>query len=425
MGNKTLVPALKATVGDWDYYVAVMKYGQVASQVNFAYELGGNKSLNDMIQRGLSSRTTEITEYLLRSEHRFLGALIVACWGGNPEYVSVEMSDPDGLLRDLDDNFGVLTFDGSQQFFALDGQHRLRAIKDAIKKNPELAAEDISVLIVSHFETDSGREKTRRLFTNINRNAKTTTAAENIALDEDDGFSILTRRFLTDDPFLSRDGVVRVFTKIDAETGELKLAGNSVPVSDRKAFSTITVLKDLLEHLAHDIDPSMGINQRPTDDVLEVSYDILSSRLQQLLLACGDIPSKLLDGVDARSVRSPKGAESTGHPFMRPVVQRAVAKTVGHLVHQGVEWQAILDGLKSLDWELGKAPFLAVYSPERNRMITAGENADLLVALLIVHLSPPSRQAVKNARRDFKAIRGANYPLAEDDLAKNVVNPTE
>ena len=85
------------------------------------------------------------------------------------------------------------------------------------------------MLMVSHYDTEAGKERTRRLFTNINRNAKTTTSAENIALDEDDAISILTRRFLTEHPFLSQDGVVRIFTKIESETGIMKLATNQIP----------------------------------------------------------------------------------------------------------------------------------------------------------------------------------------------------
>ena len=48
------------------------------------------------------------------------------------------MDDPEGMLIGLDREFGVLTFDGTQAYFVLDGQHRLRSIKDAMKQNPEL-----------------------------------------------------------------------------------------------------------------------------------------------------------------------------------------------------------------------------------------------------------------------------------------------
>ena len=57
-----------------------------------------------------------------------------------------------------------------------------RAIKDALKKNPELGADEICVLLVSHYDTEEGRKNTRRLFTNINKNAKSTTKGERISL---------------------------------------------------------------------------------------------------------------------------------------------------------------------------------------------------------------------------------------------------
>src|SRR4051812_6013043 len=114
MTNKTFIPAFTATVGDWEYYICIMKYAEVARQVGFAYELGGNSELNTMIQRGLGDRTEAIKKYLLSSEHRFLGALIVAAWGGAPTYTEISMSDPDGLLTGIDRQFGVLTFDGTQ-----------------------------------------------------------------------------------------------------------------------------------------------------------------------------------------------------------------------------------------------------------------------------------------------------------------------
>ena len=78
-----------------------------------------------LIQRGISARTKGITDYLLKWTHRFLGGIVVAAWGGEPKYTAMSMEDPDGMLQGLDREFGVLTFDGSQQYFVLDGQHRL------------------------------------------------------------------------------------------------------------------------------------------------------------------------------------------------------------------------------------------------------------------------------------------------------------
>ncbi|HXB72718.1 MAG TPA: DNA sulfur modification protein DndB [Candidatus Acidoferrales bacterium] len=422
MANKTLIPALSAKVGGCEYYICTMKYAEVARQVGFAHELGGNDDLSTMIQRTISARTKEITDYLLASPHRFLGSLIVAARGGSPEYTHFAMDDPDDLLTGIDRGFGVLTFDGTQQYFALDGQHRLRAIKDAIKLDPEIGKEDVCVLLVSHFDTEDGRTKTRRLFTNINRNAKVTTSAENIALDEDYGINILTRRFLTDHEFLKRDGVVLVFTK-QGDEGELSLAGNSIPKTHPKALTSIAVLNELLKELAFDLPPSItAANTRPTSDVLEFAYTELSKRVDVFLKACGNIRERMLAAVSACDVRAPKNNEGAGHAFMRPVVQKAVARVVKHIVSQKVlSWAESMDRLSKLDWEISKAPWVAVYAPDSEKMLTGKEFTELLFDLLLCHLAPPSKQAIKKARKEFKDIRNFQYPVSEEDLCARLL----
>lgn len=415
MANRTLIPAFEASVGDWKYYICSMKYAEVKRQVGFAYEMGANKDLNRLIQRGLSARTEDIKDYLLKSEHRFLGALIVASWGGEPQYQKVSMLDPDGMLGDLDQDFGVLSFDGTQQYFVLDGQHRLKAINDALAVDPELGKEEICVLLVSHYETPEGRERTRRLFTNINRNAKTTTTAENIALDEDDGYSILTRRFLTDHEFLKQDGVVRVFSRIGDE-GDFRLAGMSISKTDPKAFTSITVVRDMIEQLGMGIEFT-DLTQRPSPEVLEGSYTMLSARIDELLFHCGRVRERMQAASSARDVRAPKNAEATGHAFMRPLVQRVVVRVVRQIVDQGqLTWDEVMSGLEALPWELGKAPWLAVFNPAKSAMITAKENASLLSQLLYVHLAPPSGQAIVRSRRLYKDLVNSDYPVSKAQL---------
>ncbi len=430
MPSKTFVPAFKAHVGDWEYYLCLMSYAQVAREINFAYELGGNKDLTTMIQRGVGARTSEITQYLLSNQHRFLGSLVVAAWGGHPEYIPLMMDDtPDqNVLAGVDREFGVLTFDGTHQFFALDGQHRLKAIKDAIKRKPELASEDIGVIVVPHFDTDEGRRQTRRLFTNINRNAVKTSAQENIALDEDDGFAILTRRFLSEHPFLSRDGVVQVFSR-QGEDGELRLATRQVPVG-KSAWTTIGVLYDLLRELGFDLDGSMHkLSVRATDEVLDESYDILSPRVDELLDACGDLRNRYISAASPRDLRVPKGREGEGHPFMRPIVQLGVARALRHVIEQGLlEWDKALSRVAELDWRLAAAPFVAAWQETADRgakgkMITGKDHQTLLYDLLVVHIAPTTKAQVERALRSYRSLKGQRYPIALDDLVGKIVQP--
>jgi DNA sulfur modification protein DndB len=421
MSNKTFIPAFQCSVGDWKYYISMMKYGEVSRQVQFAHELSRNAELGELVQRGLSGRTKEITDYLLDSPHRFLGAIVVAAWGGEPQYAPLSIDDPDGVLRGIDREFGVLTFDGTQQYFALDGQHRLRAIKDAIKQNPRLATEDICVLMVTHYDSAEGRIKTRRLFSNINRNAVKTNAAEDIVLDEDDGFAVLSRRILDEHAFLKADGRVKVITRV-GEEGLLKLAGNSINKGDPKALTTLPVLYDVLQYLGWDLPGVVRkAKARPSAEVLEQSFVILSGRIDALLEHCGKVGARLADAANARELRGMKDREGEGHPFMRPVIQKAVARVVSEIVQQRVlTWEQVMARLSRLDWRMASAPWIAVFSPSAGKMVGGKENVDVLCQMLHVHLAPASMQAIKRARKAYKDIRNENYPISEDELAKSI-----
>ena len=60
-----------------------------------------------------------------------------------------------------------LRLDGTQTFFAIDGQHRVEGIKQALKKNSELEKEEVSIIFVAHQNDSSGMERTTPPFYNI------------------------------------------------------------------------------------------------------------------------------------------------------------------------------------------------------------------------------------------------------------------
>jgi DNA sulfur modification protein DndB len=423
MGINTQIPAFFATVGDWRYYVCVMTYAQVANQVNFQYELDTNRDLARIMQRGITDRTEDIRQYLLNNEHRFLGALVVAVWGGDPKFQEMELTDPSAIAPNLDEGVGVLIFDGTQQYFALDGQHRLRAIKDAVRQDPDLAKEQIAVLIVPHFHTEDGRERTRRLFTNINRTAKPTTKAENIAIDEDDGFAILTRQMISAHSLLKRDGLVKVFTSPPelGPPGTLKLAVAQIGKTEQRAWTNIGTFYEMLRSLGFSLSPTMtdGVH-RPTDAVLSRSYATLVKRLEQLLASCGSLLSSLKDGQDVRELRAPDSAEHNGHPLMRPIVQKAVAQVARDTVDFGLAWDEVLQRLSALDWQLHKAPWTSVYNVASGRMTTGKDNKDLLLRLLRMHIAPRSKREIRETRKEYRALIGHEYPVSLEELSQGI-----
>src|SRR5205823_1866546 len=95
--------------------------------------------LDEAIQRALKFGRVnkEIVTYLQRQPHRFFSSVVIAALGGHPVFYPVLIAnDPrfEVFQHDqrLKESFGVLHFDGSQEYYAIDGQHRLAAIRNLL-----------------------------------------------------------------------------------------------------------------------------------------------------------------------------------------------------------------------------------------------------------------------------------------------------
>ncbi len=216
-------PAIKAYMGDWIYFIVKMRMREVATEVQFGSQVHNDFTLDEAIQRTLNESRVkqELVAYLTGSDDRFFASLVVAAIGGSPKFFPVSITDDPSfkmIATTMEDSFGVLRFDGDQNYYALDGQHRLKAIKSLIHpdieagdQNPpkNFANEEISVLMVvrpSEARDDDWLISYRRLFSNLNRYAKPTDKDTNIIMDEDDAFAILTRRLISDHYFFQARG---------------------------------------------------------------------------------------------------------------------------------------------------------------------------------------------------------------------------
>lgn len=220
-----LYPALRASMGTWTYYIVKMRMKEVAAEVKFGSQVHNDYTLDEAIQRTINESRVKkgIVTYLTGRPDHFFGSLVVAAIGGSPKFFPVRMSDDPSyeLFADeegLDQSFGVLRFSGTQDYFALDGQHRLKAIKsilqppdeaERIEPPPGFADEEISVLMVIRppdSNEDEWLKSYRRLFSSLNRYAIPTGKDTNIIMDEDDSFAILTRRLIAEHDFFRSSG---------------------------------------------------------------------------------------------------------------------------------------------------------------------------------------------------------------------------
>ena len=140
--------------------------------------------LADWIQRvAIDAHAKDIATYLTGTPQRFLGSLIVGVYGGAPNWTSLNVHVPEdeGIaleqVENLEGRIGLLHFSGEEKLFAIDGQHRVAGIKQAVKKidgkDSPLLDDTISAIFVAHDPTtEAGKRRTRRLFTTVNKKAK-------------------------------------------------------------------------------------------------------------------------------------------------------------------------------------------------------------------------------------------------------------
>lgn len=203
--------AMKGRLGDTEYYVLTMKAQELISKVKIPKEIPEweHMSIEERYQRDIKYARvkTHIAPYLANDESRFFGALIVTATNFGDRVTFEPLSDVTtkglpALYRTAATGMGFLTFGGGELLVPLDGQHRLKAIEFAITGRDEkgkdiprigtpcldLAEEDVTVILVP-FQP----EKARRIFTKVNRYAKSTTTGENIVTEDDDMAAVLAR----------------------------------------------------------------------------------------------------------------------------------------------------------------------------------------------------------------------------------------
>ena len=153
--REIVLPALRGLMGDWVYYCCLMNLGELSSRVQYAEEIHNNKALSDMIQRQLKKgRSAEIAAYLKNQPERFFNSLVIATYGGQPNWHELsnvrskaDHEDLKELQEDTIASVGFLTLRGDENLFALDGQHRLAGIKKAVKEGlDDDPYDDVSVI---------------------------------------------------------------------------------------------------------------------------------------------------------------------------------------------------------------------------------------------------------------------------------------
>jgi DNA sulfur modification protein DndB len=312
--TSNLYPCVQGTIGDWTYYVTIMRFADAVRHVKFAEQVCPSHDLDKMIQRRLTDRSKDIAEYLSSNPQRFFGSLIVAAYDGKPQFLPIKLAES-VLFSELEGKVGVLRFDGSEQYYALDGQHRLAAMKCEVARAPDRYVNDqVSIIVICHTRDTEGMSRARRLFTTVNRYAKKTSPAINDVMDEDNGVAIITRRLIRTHPFFQRR--IKILTK--SKNGKQELAeGNAMSAGDTDFLMGIgTFRKCNADLLPERFQTEFSAAQRiPAYENLESAFTEMTAKWDTLIELVGPWKALLVPESDLAPYRTKDG----GHVLVRPI----------------------------------------------------------------------------------------------------------
>jgi len=370
------VPALKAHMGDWIYYAAFLKIRDIAQRVSLADEIHKHEGLRDMIQRSLdeSGHAESIKQYLLTKPQRFFNALVIGVYGGAPNFYEVELRpgpqlNTEDLPKYFEGALGILHFNGAEQLFAIDGQHRVVGIKKAIEQSDSIGDEEVIALFVHHSRDALGMERSRRLFTTLNRYAKPVSKMDIIALDEDDIVAIVTRMLVEEYPLFKN------FLKIKK--------GKQLPARDTESFTTIETLYDALDTFLVDQEPWIEFKRsRPSDSKIRQYYRKaveLWDTIQERFPAVKTVAESDKGEEAAREFRGPHG----GHLLFRPAGLLLIIDVIRTLMEQSVSLRRTVGKLAEAPMELQRDPWAGLlWDTANRRMIIPPENRKVAMRIL-------------------------------------------
>ena len=303
---KVTFPAMRGSIGQRTYYSTMMKLNAIPKMFTFRDWI--EFTPEDREQRVLNKkRIPAIAHYILDNEDGYLFSAITASYKCDVEFTPINGSEMGTLGMEFED----------ANFVINDGQHRCAAIAHAVKENPALGEESVSVLLFPY----ENRARVQQMFSDLNRFVKKTSKSLDILYDKRDELSKVT---------LDMCGQVDIFN------GTVDKDAVSLSVRSPKLFSLAAVydankelLKPVSEREHHSPSELVNIAIEYWSAVAEVMPDWLKVKR-------GDLKSVEL--------RQEKISSHT-------VVLRALGAVGASLMTEAPNnWKARLPGLTSVNW---------------------------------------------------------------------------
>lgn len=373
------IPALRAKIGDWTYYITTLTFEQVDQSVSrIDDQLHKSESLKDLIQRSITNNYISIKNYILNQPEVFFNSLVLAVYDEYPNWREIEFKYDDNEVYQM----GLLEFPGEHKIFPVDGQHRVEGIKAAIKENPELKEYRVAAIFIGHKNNTSGKQRTRRLFTTLNRYAKPVKPDDIIALDEDDMVAITTRYLLEEYDLFTGKRVVYAGQK-------------SIPSNNKEAItSIITLYQANIELFKIFYEETFGkkvtkkileefLKFRPPDNTL-LAFQELCCKYWDAFKSNIDIVKDYIK-IDDSPAEKYRNKQTGGSLLFRPVgLLPFVKASITIKKHTNLSFGAIFKKFNDVNLNINSKPWhYVIWNPIENKMIM---NSATVTYLLLCYL---------------------------------------
>lgn len=254
------------------------------------------------------TRIPAIKNYILNNPKDYTFSSLTASVDGKMKFTPAASLGDDGKL-------GRLYINMDSRFLINDGQHRRKAIEEALKEKPELGHEMISVV----FFRDDGLKRSQQMFSDLNKNAVKPTKSLNILYDHRDPFY----RF-----------IVNLVNMVDVFENRTEMEKTTISNRSSKAFTLNGIADASLKLLG------MGKSKKITkkdEETIKEFWKTVSENIPewQLLLKGEIVPSELR-----------KNFVNTNTNLLNAlgIAGRLLIKEYPN------DWQNKLQQLKKIDW---------------------------------------------------------------------------
>lgn len=136
------------------------------------------------------TRIPEIATYIVNNPKDYVFSSITASIDGEFKF--------EPFNKDFDEKIGTLKISMDSRLLINDGQHRRAAIEEALKCNPSLSDETISVVLF----IDEGLKRSQQIFADLNKHAVNVSKSIGILYDSRDPIAIITKSLVDENLYL-------------------------------------------------------------------------------------------------------------------------------------------------------------------------------------------------------------------------------